>query len=205
MLLTIPRYLLLGAAASMGAVSIWSMHYIGNRAIIMAHGERNLQIQYNAAYTAGSFFLPICVVVIAFYLLGLSEMVKITRVVIVGLLTGAAVCGMHYFGQGGISNYNVSYQWQYVLGSAFIAVTAATIALGVFFRFKATWTKNWGERALCAAILAAAISGMHWVATVGTIYRYKPGKRKGNGLGRQATVVVVVCLVGLSATFGGQR
>lgn len=179
----------------MGAVAIWSMHFIGNRAIIMAHGERNLQIQYNGAFTAGSFFLPICVVSFAFYLLGLSEIVSITRIMIVGLLTGSAVCGMHYFGQGGIANYFVSYHWQYVLASAFIAVTAATLALGVFFHFKATWTDNWVKRALCAAGLAAAVSGMHWVATVGTIYRYKDRVGKRNGLTKQATVVAVLCLV----------
>lgn len=182
----------------MGAVAIWSMHFIGNRAIIMAQGERYLQIQYNAAYTAGSFFLPICVLSIAFYLLGISEKVSIARIIIVGLLTGAAVCGMHYFGQGGMSNYLASYEWQYVLGSAFIAVTAATLALGVFFYFKATWTNNWMKRALCASVLAGSVSGMHWVAAVGTTYRYKEGVRKGNGLTRQATVVVVLCLVDTS-------
>lgn len=194
-----PRYLLLGAAASMGAVAIWSMHFIGNRALIMAQGERHLQIQYNAGFTAGSFFLPICVLGIAFYLLGFSEKVNITQVIVVGFLTGAAVCGMHYFGQGGISNYLASYDWQYVLGSAFIAITAATLALGVFFYLNATWTDNWMKRALCAAVLAVSVSGMHWVATVGTTYRLKEGRRKANGLTRQATVVVVLCLVRISS------
>lgn len=182
----------------MGGVSIWSMHFIGNRAIIMAHGERNLQIEYNAAWTAGSFFLPICVVSIAFYLLGLSETVKVTRIVVVGLLTGTAVCGMHYSGQGGISNYMVSYRWEYVLGSAIIAVMAATVALGVFFYLKATWTNTWAKKALCASVLAASVSGMHWVATAGTVYRYKERRRHGGGFSRQATVVMVLCLVRLS-------
>ena len=44
---------------------------------------------------------------------------------------------------------------------------------------------------------ATAVSGMHWVATVGTNYRlkYMPGKT-GTGLSRQATAIVVICLVG---------
>lgn len=190
------RYLLVGAAVSMGAVSIWSTHCIANLAIVMGNGDHNLQIQYNAAYAAGSFFLPVLVVSIAFYLLGLSEEVKITRILFVGLLTGAAVCGMHYLGQGGITNYLVSYHWQYIVGAAFVAVTAATVALGVFFYLKATWTNNWMKRGLCASALAASVSGMHWVATIGTIYRYRKGYSKGNGLTRKATVVVVLCLVG---------
>ncbi|KAL8930136.1 MAG: hypothetical protein Q9208_000753 [Pyrenodesmia sp. 3 TL-2023] len=160
----------------------------------MAQGERNLQIEYNAVWTAGSFFLPICVVSIAFYLLGLSETVKVTRIVVVGLLTGTAVCGMHYSGQGGISNYTVSYRWEYVLGAAIIAVMAATVALGVFFYLKATWTNTWAKKALCASVLAASVSGMHWVATAGTVYRYKERRGKGGGFSRQATVVIVLCL-----------
>ena len=189
----------------MGAVAIWSMHYIGNRAIVMARGEHELQIQYNAAYTAASFFLPICVLSIAFYVLGLSGKVNIVRIIIVGVLTGAAICGMHYSGQGGIANYIVTYRWQYVFGSAFIAVTAATVALGVFFYLKTTWTNSWWKRALCASILAAAVSGMHWVATVGTIYQYRQGVRRSNGLSRQATVVVVLCFVGLIDAFREQH
>ena len=193
--LTIFRYLLLAAAVSMGAVAIWAMHFIGNRAITMLEGQHHIQIQYSAGYTAGSFFLPICVVCIAFYLLSLSEKVNIIRILVVGFLTGAAVCGMHYLGQGGIANYYVSYEWPYVLGSAFIAVTAATVALGVFFYLKHSWAHNWWKRGLCAALLAASVSGMHWVATVGTIYRHRSEARKGGGLGRQDTVVIVLCLV----------
>ncbi|KAL8687669.1 MAG: hypothetical protein Q9218_006223 [Villophora microphyllina] len=190
-------YLLLAAAVAMGGVAIWSMHFIGNRAITMLNGDRDLQIRYSAGCTAGSFFLPICVVSIAFYLLGLSEKVRITRIIGVGIITGAAVCGMHYLGMKGISNYAVSYYWQYVVGSAFIAIVAATVALGVFFYLKTTWTNTWLRRAACASVLAASVSGMHWVATVGTVYRYKIGVRGRGGLTRQATVVVVLCL-----TFG---
>lgn len=179
----------------MGAVAIWAMHYIGNRAITMLDGQNELQIQYSAGYTGGSFFLPICVVSVAFYLLSLSEEVEIIRIVVVGLLTGAAVCGMHYLGQGGIANYYVAYSWPYVLGSAFIAVIAATVALGVFFYLKRNWTNNWWKRALCAALLGAAVSGMHWVATVGTTYRLRRQARKASSLGRQGTVVIVLCLV----------
>ncbi|KAL8673035.1 MAG: hypothetical protein Q9168_002527 [Polycauliona sp. 1 TL-2023] len=170
------------------------MHYIGNRAIDMLDGQPELQIQYNPGFTGGSFFLPICVVCIAFYLLSLSEEVEIIRIALVGILTGAAVCGMHYLGQGGIANYYVSYAWPYVLGSALIAVTAATVALGIFFYLKHNWANTWWKRALCASLLAAAVSGMHWVATVGTTYRLRR-QTKAGGLGRQGTVIIVLCLV----------
>ena len=180
----------------MGAVAIWSMHYIGNRAIMMAEGDPYLQIQYSPGFTAGSFFLPVCVVAMAFYFFSIYENVSILVTLVGGLLAGSAVCGMHYMGQKGIANYVPSYSWKYVLGSAIIAVAANTTALGVFFYFKSTWTNSWWKRMFCASLLAVSVSGMHWVATVGTSYRMRIDMmKKASGLSREATVVVVICLV----------
>lgn len=187
-------YLLLAAACTMGAVAIWSMHYIGNRAIVMANGEADLQIQYNPGFTAGSFFLPVCVVGIAFYFFSVSENVSILGTMVGGLLVGSAVCGMHYMGQKGIANYTPSYSWRRVLGSAIIAVAANSIALGVFFYFRSTWANSWWKRMSCASLLAVSVSGMHWVATVGTAYRVRAVSIGKTGLSREATVVVVICL-----------
>ena len=180
----------------MGAVAIWSMHFIGNRAIIMARGEANLQIRYDPGFTAGSFFLPVCVVGIAFYLFSVSEYVSILGTMVGGILVGSAVCGMHYMGQKGIANYTPSYSWRHVFGSAIIAVSANIVALGVFFYFRSTWTNSWWKRMSCASLLAVAVSGMHWVATVGTAYRVRTGTvERTSGLSRETTIGVVICLV----------
>lgn len=180
----------------MGAVAIWSMHFIGNRAIIMDKGQREVQIQYSPGYTAASFFVPTIVVGIAFFFFSISENVNLLGTAVGGILTGLAVCGMHYMGQGGISNYAPSYMWPYVVGSAVIAGFAATIALGLFFYFRSVWTDSWWKRGLCASLLAVAVSGMHWTATVGTRYGLKPYPVPLTvGLSRQATVIVVICLV----------
>ena len=162
----------------------------------MAHGEPELQIQYSPGFTAGSFFLPVCVVAIAFYLFSVSENVSVLGTMLGGLLVGTAVCGMHYMGQKGIANYTPIYAWRRVLGSAIIAVVANTTALGIFFYFKSAWTNSWWKRLSCASLLAVSVSGMHWVATVGTVYRMRSDMmEKVNGLSREATVVVVICLV----------
>lgn len=196
LLLTSQRYLLLATASSMGAVAIWSMHFIGDRAIQMASGQANYQIEYNPGYTAGSFFLPICVVGAAFYFFSTTEKVSVFATLLGGVLTGAAICGMHYMGQGSISNYVPVYMWGYVLGSALISVAASTAALSIFFYLKSTWTNSWIKRMACASLLATSVSGMHWVAAVGTAYRLKGGAESpNNGLSRQATVIVVLCLV----------
>ena len=87
------RYLLIAAAASMGSVAIWSMHFIGNRAIIMDTGQADLQIEYSPGFTAGSFFLPICGVGIAFYVFSTSEDVGAIYTMAGGFMLGLAVCG----------------------------------------------------------------------------------------------------------------
>ena len=181
----------------MGAVAIWSMHFIGNRAIMMDNGQKSAQIQYNPGFTAGSFFVPTIVIGVAFYFFSISENVSKLGTLVGGILTGLAVCGMHYMGQGGIANYSPSYQWHYILGSAIIATIATTVALSAFFYFKSIWTNNWWKRVLCASLLALGVSGMHWVATVGTVYRLKHDRISQTtvGLSRQATVIVVICLV----------
>lgn len=179
----------------MGAVAIWCMHYIGNRAILMLNGERELQIEYSSMYTAVSFFLPICVMGLAFYYFNQSETVTIHGTVVGGFTTGLAVCGMHYTGQVGISNYSISYSPKHILGSAIIAVATNTAALGIFFYFTMTWTNGLLKRLGCASLLALSVSGMHWVATVGTFYRFKSDQNTANGLSRQGVVIVVLCLV----------
>ena len=186
----------------MGAVAIWAMHFIGNRAITMGDGSDALQIAYSPEYTAGSFFLPICVVGIAFYLLTITEAVSPIAIASGGFTTGVAVCGMHYLGQGGIANYHTVYVWKYIIGASIIAIVASTLALGVFFYFKSAWTNTWWKRMSCAFLLAMAVSGMHWVATVGTSYRFRSSLGQQAGLSRRATVIIVLGLVRTMVLFG---
>ncbi|KAL6714831.1 hypothetical protein ACLMJK_007091 [Lecanora helva] len=188
-------YLLIAAASSMGPVAIWSMHYIGNRAIIMDKGQPQAQIQYSPGFTAASFFVPTFVVGFAFYLFSITEKVNIFGTLLGGFFTGAAVCGMHFMGQGGIANYIPSYTMVHVFGSAVTAIIATTISLSAFFYFRSVWTNSWWKRAMCASILACAVSSMHWIATVGTTYHLKPDHPYTVvGLSRKATVIVVMIL-----------
>lgn len=162
----------------------------------MGQGQADIQIQYSPGFTAGSFFLAICVVGIAFYSFCSSEHVCIWGTIVGGVLVGSAVCGMHYMGQGGIANYVPSYSWGFVVGAAIVAIAANMIALGIFFYFKSTWTNSWLKRVSCASLLALSVSGMHWVATFGTVYRMKANMLGTvSGLSRRATGVVVIFLV----------
>jgi NO-binding membrane sensor protein with MHYT domain len=180
----------------MGGIAIWCMHYIGNRAIILVQGETSLQIAYNTGITIASFFVPIIVLLVAFIAVGSNDTVSIIRVAIGGALAGLAICGMHYLGQASVSNYTCVYEIRNVVGAAVIAVVASITALSVFFMLRAAWSSSWWKRALTAVILAGAVSGMHWLASLGTQYRLKQDDlTEGQNLSREYTVVVVIVLV----------
>ena len=178
----------------MGGSGIWAMHFIGNQAIVLDKGDLSRQILYSSGFTALSFFLPILVLLKAFYFLGSTSKAKTLFIVLAGILTGTAVCGMHYIGDYGISNYHCTYRIGNIAGSAIIAVAASIIALSIFFRLRDAWTDSWWKRALCAAILACAVSGMHWTAASGTVYRYRKSGTGSHGTNRTQTVIICAAL-----------
>lgn len=172
------------------------MHFVGNRAIVLGDGARDIQILYSMTFTGISFVLPVCVLLLAFSAFGVGEKAGYGRIALGGWLTGSAVCGMHYVGQLGIGNYRCIYEVGHVVGSAIIAIFASTTALGVFFRWRATWTDSWWRRGLSACALAGAVSGMHWTATTGTSYRdHNRSFGHGTQLSRSQTVIVCAVLV----------
>lgn len=190
------RYLLVGSSISMGGIAIWGMFFLGTRAIILGDGDDSLQVAYNPSFTALSFFVPIVVLLVAFITVGSNEKISWLRVGLGGALAGLTICGMHYLGQAGILNYWVKYMVGNIVGSVLIAVIATTAALAVFFILRATWIASWWSRALTASLLAGAVSGMHWVAEIGTQYRLKQSDTATDGvLSSNATVIVVIVLV----------
>ncbi|PWY96603.1 MHYT domain signaling protein [Aspergillus sclerotioniger CBS 115572] len=192
-------YLLLTSSITMGGVGIWCMHYIGNRAIVLGDGAMRTQIIYSMKFTGVSFVLPVIVLLIAFYCIGASEKASYFRIVAGGILTGGAVCGMHYIGQLGISNYTCTYRVANVVGAAIIAVFASTVALTVFFRWRATWTDSWWRRGICGCVLALAVSGMHWTAAVGTYYYNHDESMQHNGQLSRSQVVIICAVLACAA------
>ncbi|ROW06595.1 hypothetical protein VMCG_04450 [Cytospora schulzeri] len=178
----------------MGGIAIWCMHYIGNRAIDLAHGEEQLQITYSGGFTALSFFLPIMVLIAAFVAMGTNDKVSWWRVAVGGTLAGSAICGMHYLGNASINNYVLVYNVGNVVGAALIAVSASNIALSAFFVFRRAWTNSWWKRGISAVVLAGAVSGMHWCASTGTQYKLIALAGTNGQLSRSGTIIIVVCL-----------
>ncbi|KAI0537035.1 hypothetical protein GGR58DRAFT_473217 [Xylaria digitata] len=188
---------LVSAAVTMGGISIWSMHFVGNQAIILAQDQPELQIVYSSKFTAISFFLPIIVLLTAFIATGTNNHVSFWRIGGGGTLAGGAICGMHYIGNASIENYSCQYDLANIVGSVIIAIAASNAALSIFFLSRASWTSSWWKRGLSSVVLASAVSGMHWCASTGTNYRLLK-LNKTNQFSR-ITVVVVVTVLSFTA------
>lgn len=146
-----------------------------------------------------SLFLPILVLLLAFLAVSSNDRVHWWRIGLSGCLSGGAICGMHYLGNLSIQNYRCEYSVGTIVGAALIAVVASTAALALFFVLQAAWTISWWRKILCAMLLAAAVSGMHWCAAVGTKYRLLQFYTGTGEMSRATTIVVVICLVSSSS------
>ncbi|KAI1366377.1 hypothetical protein F5Y08DRAFT_137105 [Xylaria arbuscula] len=104
---------------------------------------------------------------------------------------------MHYLGNASIENYHCLYETVNVVGSAIIAVAASNAALAFFFLWRASWTNSWWKRGISGAVLAGAVSGMHWCASTGTNYRLI--KLNPNNHFSRNTVVIFVTVLSFSA------
>jgi NO-binding membrane sensor protein with MHYT domain len=163
------------------------------------NGEPELQISYSVGVTVASFFVPIVVLLVAFFVVTgsttNSNQVSWWRVGVSGCLSGGAICGMHYLGNASISTYRCDYVTAFVIGSIIIAAVASTVALSLFFVFRSSWTNSWWKRVGCAVVLAGAVSGMHWCAVMGTRYTLTHVNSTGDMSSRNTTVIVTACLV----------
>ncbi|KAF1988073.1 hypothetical protein K402DRAFT_40426 [Aulographum hederae CBS 113979] len=186
----------LGVAVSFGLVAIWCMHFVGNRAIVLGDGSPSIQLYYNPGFTTLSAFLPIVFLFVGFTTVELKppgSRMFWPALILTGFIAGLAITGMHYIGNLGINNYNVNNPPSYIVGAAAIAVCASLCALSLFYYFKERWINSFPRRFLCACILAGAVSGMHWLATVGTSYKLI-APRIGNTGDRNNNLIVAIVL-----------
>ena len=94
--------------------------------------------------------MPILVLILAFLAVSTTnDGVAWWRLVLAGTLSGGAICGMHYLGNASIRNYHCVYAPANVIGAAIIAVSASTVALALFFVFRAAWNVSWPRRIGC--------------------------------------------------------
>ncbi|PWY99903.1 hypothetical protein BCV70DRAFT_217616 [Testicularia cyperi] len=186
------------AATTMASVGIWGMHFIGMHMSLRPVPNVNWYIKVDPGFTVLSLFVPIIALHAAFFIVDAAVSFSYIRTTISGVLTGLIVSLMHYSASLK-TNYAVIYSPALVTVSIVVACVAATVALVGFFRFRAQWEDSWWKRMLCAFILAAAVSGMHYIGVWGTSYKVKASTVSGSNAisllsGRQRNNVLVIAI-----------
>ncbi|OJD33619.1 mhyt domain signaling protein [Diplodia corticola] len=200
------NWLQLGACSvSFGVVGIWCMHFVGNRAIELGDGSKEIQLYYSPGFTTLSVFLPVI-----FLFLGFTVAERFNRTArslylslgITGIFAGLAIVGMHYIGNLGTTTYSLQNDYRHIIGAALIATFSCYVAITLFFHQKEQWINTWARRIPVAAILATAVCGMHWTAAAGTSYRLKQFYH-GNERARNNNMIVAIflCVAALCVCF----
>lgn len=189
----------------MGGIATWCMHFTGNRAVILGHGEAEIQIAYSAGFTTVSFFLPVVVVIVAFGVVGYDDRLSKTRIIMGGTLQGLGLVCMHYVGQAGIYNYECHYDIAFVIPALFVAILSSIGALGAYSLCRAQWSSCWWKRGICAKILSLGVSGMHWLASIGTLYKLrKVNPSQVKNVSRTSTVIIIIVMVSQARHLGSE-
>ncbi|KAK4954037.1 hypothetical protein LTR66_013619 [Elasticomyces elasticus] len=189
-------------AIAMGLIGIWCMHFIGNRAIVLGDGNEKFQLYYSPRFTVLSLILPIICLYGAFFVAELPHG-NVTRrnisLVATGFVAGISIVGMHYTGNLGITNYNLDYSNRFIVGACIVATVDCIITLTLFFVLREKWINHFTRRFFCAALLAVAVSGMHWVASIGCKYRLKELDNSSLPQGRNTNVIIAGVLCALTS------
>jgi NO-binding membrane sensor protein with MHYT domain len=148
------RWLVLGAWA-IGGTGIWVMHFMA----MIGFTVDNASIDYDATVTIASWLIAVIVVGLGLFIVGFGRP-SVAKVLAAGLFTGLGVAGMHYTGMAAMRmDASVHYDRTRVILSVVIAVVAATAALWFTLVVRrARWI------GVIAAIMAVAVSGMHYTA-----------------------------------------
>ena len=188
------RYLLVGAATSLGAVGMWSQHFLSNRAVVNLNGP---QVLYSPLGTVASFFTPIICMGLSLYPMSHSELWSIVEISITGLMAGAGALAMYFISDATMLNYSrVSISAGNFTAAVIAVLIGNCMGFGLFFGFKVKWTSNFPNRSACALLLAGTVSAMQWALKLGTKYKYTGNTDSSpSSLSRNAEIVAPLLLV----------
>jgi len=91
--------LLIGGSIALGAIGIWSMHFIAMMSCRLTDDQGNeLMMAFEPGLTVVSLLVAVVIVAAGFLLAGEPHKVKVWRTCIVGVVGGCGVSVMHYLG-----------------------------------------------------------------------------------------------------------
>ncbi|HEX2116342.1 MAG TPA: MHYT domain-containing protein, partial [Alphaproteobacteria bacterium] len=141
------------SAVTMGG-GIWSMHFVGMLAFTVP-----VPVAYDLGLTLLSLVLPMLVTGVGFYVVGTRGTAP-RYLLTSGVFMGLGIVSMHYTGMAAMDMpATIAWRIEYVIASILIAIAASIAALWLAFRLEGTW-----RRVGAAAMMGAAVSGMHYTA-----------------------------------------
>lgn len=158
-------YWITGGAFAMGA-GIWSMHFIGMLAFIMA-----MPMSYELIWTISSMLVAIAASAFALYILK-DQKRPFADIAKGGILIGLAIATMHYMGMEGMKTHvNIQYLPGLFTLSILIALFASEAALWLTIES----TKRTGRQQLLfktgsALVMGIAICGMHYTGMAAALF-----------------------------------
>ena len=186
------RWLII-AAFSIGGGGIWLMHFTA----MLGFDVPASPVRYSITMTLVSFVLAVLTVGTGLMIVGHGRR-RALKTIAAGILTGVGVLAMHFTGMeglhvSGVMHYNTTLS----AASAVIALVASTVAL-----WFATSVSGWWPTAGAAAVMGAAVCGMHYTAMAAMSVHLQPVPPEGiTGL-RPLTMIVPITLI-TSATIVG--
>jgi methyl-accepting chemotaxis protein len=158
-------WLLIGGACAMGA-GIFSMHFIGMLAYIMP-----MPAQYDLFLTFLSLIIAIVASYFALYLVkDLHKQINHLQIILGGFVLGIAIASMHYTGMSAMIGMQNTYLPGLFTLSILVAIIASITALYLMMECdKGSLFRQRTLKVVCALIMGAAISGMHYIGMAATI------------------------------------
>jgi PAS domain S-box-containing protein len=195
---------LVAGALAMGA-GIWSMHFTGMQAYQLPGA-----VAYDALTTLGSCLVAILASGIAFYLVGRPRLSR-PALALGGLAMGTGITAMHYMGMAAMRMQAVVHHDPVlVVASVGVAVGASMASLWFAFELRGEGVTAWSWPKLgSAALMGAAIAGMHYTAMAGARYdlaacpaptmpELDMSHLNGGALALGSLLVLLVVLIGVS-------
>lgn len=179
------RQLLAGAAITL-ALAIWSMHFVG-----MLAAKLPVPVDFLVLPTLLSFLVCVLVVGIAVFTASQRHLTSL-RLGLAAFVMGAGICTMHYLGMYALhTSLIMQHDPAYVLASFLIAFNASGLALWLLFGL--------GRRpplVVSAAVMALAISAMHYTAMAGLTFEPAPAAEmlSAPALGPGTLAILVSCV-----------
>ncbi|MEQ1620166.1 MAG: MHYT domain-containing protein [Methylococcales bacterium] len=166
------RGLVFLASLCLGAVAIWSMHFIGMLACSLHGAEvdflsHGALVNYDWVLTVLSFMVGVGVVYIGVSIM-CSGKFNFSRLLMSGTFVGLGVAAMHYTGMLAMHvQADVVWNWTIIAASVGIAVVAANVALWLAIHVKRIW-----HIVVSAIVMGVAVCGMHYTGMAAAEFTY---------------------------------